>query len=351
MKILINRTDAIGDTLLSTVVARMLKLWKPETIVGFIVSPRSGELISLCEGVDEVFIFNPKAPKKSQNKELENIFSKFSPDIFLHMGGSLAPMRKAFFKGVKLRGGLKSKLMTFLLLNKGVRQSRTKESRHEGELNLELLKPFGISWSEDQAKMIAPQLNVDNDLVLEIKRDLNLKGKKLIIIHPGMSGHTLNWPQSSYGKLIQKLAQNKKYKIMVSFTPSDGPYIEKLKSELSKYPGLDELVYFFDGSKEGLVHFAHVLKCADLFIGPSTGTTHMANALGTPLIGIYSPIKAQSAVRWGPYNRDAKTKTFSPNVSCPVDKKCLLENCAFYECMDTIEVEKVFDACGQHLND
>ncbi len=45
----------------------------------------------------------------------------------------------------------------------------------------------------------------------------------------------------------------------------------------------------------------NLISNASLFIGPSTGPTHIANALGIHTISIYSPIKVQSALRWSPF--------------------------------------------------
>lgn len=341
MKVLINRTDAIGDTLLSTPVAKLIKEHFPHAEVGFIVSPRSGDLINLCEGIDKVYIFNPKSDSAEQKKNIENIFSDFKPDSYFHLGGSFVPTKMAWKKGVSIRGGLKSKLYSFLYLNKGIRQKRTSEGKHESLFNMEVLAPLGISPNLENWNEYSPVLEMNSKHQKEIKEELGLDGQKsFVIIHPGMSGHTLNWSSENYAQLLVKLNESgKALKLMVSFTPSDEPYLKGLREFLKKYPATEKEVEFFDGSKKGLIHFAHVLSLADLFVGPSTGTTHMANALSVPQIGLYSPIKAQSKERWGPYRKDEKVVVFNP-----VDSSC-----ADQDCMNTIKVEDVFNACRQLL--
>lgn len=85
-----------------------------------------------------------------------------------------------------------------------------------------------------------------------------------------------------------------------------------------------------------------VLTKAILFIGPSTGTTHIAAVLGVPVVGIYSPIKIQSSLRWGPLSKNKeKIKLLVPDVICGEIKKCALRDCPYYECMGKIEVEDV----------
>ena len=191
--------------------------------------------------------------------------------------------------------------MSYLFLNCGIRQSRSQVTKHEVGYNLEFLKVLGID--------ITGLKNADFAPIIKIKdRFDSVSDRPYMIVHPGMTGHTLNWPMSSYGELISKL--HKKYKdqleIIVSYTPSDLPYINELK----KYVG-DE-VRFFDGSEKGLIHFAYALSEAKLFVGPSTGTSHMANALNTPQVAIYSPIKVQSSERWGPVRQGENVIVFSP---------------------------------------
>ena len=340
MNVLINRTDAIGDTLLSLPVAKFIKSKFQQAKVAFIVSPRSGDLIKLCEDLDEVFIFDPKSSKEKQKECLDNIFETFKADAYFHFGGSFLPSKYAWKKKIPLRGGLKSRLISFFLLNKGVRQRRTSEGKHESLYNLELIAPLGSKIDKENWREFVPSFKLCKELQKKVKIELSRpQGEKLIIIHPGMSGHTLNWPIQHYGELIIKLRKRSNVFIIVSYTPSDAPFIDPLKDFLieSKENG----ILFFDGSKEGLVHFSHLLSNANLFIGPSTGTTHIANALGIPQIGLYSPIKAQSEKRWGTYKKDENVKLLSPPVDCPEEVKCSGSSCPYYPCMNTINVNEV----------
>jgi ADP-heptose:LPS heptosyltransferase len=85
-----------------------------------------------------------------------------------------------------------------------------------------------------------------------------------------------------------------------------------------------------------------ILSKAAVFVGPSTGTTHIAAVIGVPVVSIYSPIKIQSSLRWGPLAKDKnKVKILVPDVICGEVKKCALRDCPYYECMSKIEVEDI----------
>lgn len=87
-----------------------------------------------------------------------------------------------------------------------------------------------------------------------------------------------------------------------------------------------------------------ILSKASLFLGPSTGPTHMANALGVKVVAVYSPIKAQSTSRWAPYNRSKTlTNLIVPDVVCGEERACAGASCPYYECMGKIEVSHVVE--------
>jgi heptosyltransferase-3 len=350
MKVLINRTDAIGDTLLSTPVARLLKEKFPESHITFLVSPRSGELIKLFSGVDNVIVYNSKNSFIKRFKFLLRLFKEEEFSHFFHLGGVFLPCFLAFILKVPFRGGLVSKFSSFLWLNKGVRQSRSMVTQHESDYNLNLLAPLGVHYSFKKRQSYAPVLNIDKSLAESYLSDIPEIGDKsrgaLIFIHPGMSGHTLNWSSRNYGRLIERLITKTKgpLRIVVSYTPSDEPYLRGIRDYLKDKGDLEKHIFFFNGAEKGLIHFVHVLSQAEVFVGPSTGTTHIANALSIPQVAIYSPIKVQSALRWGPYLTSPKTHVVVPDVVCGEVKQCAGASCPYYECMAKIEVDDIFEA-------
>ncbi len=350
MNILINRTDAIGDTLLSTPLARLIKEKDKNAHIAFLVSPRSGDLIKLCEGIDEVFVYDSNWPLVKKISFLRNLFKNYKMEYYFHLGGSFLPSFFAALNRVKNRGGLRSKILSFLFLNKGIRQSRSTVVMHESEYNMALAAPFNFHFSSSKYDNYRPIIKINTEQAKLIRKEENIPNtKKLIIIHPGMSGHTLNWSSRNYGKLIS-LLYNKygdDFVYMVSFTPSDEPYLIGLRDYISQDTKLNKSVKYFDGSVKGLIHYAHLLSEANLFIGPSTGTTHMANSLDIPLVALYSPIKVQSSMRWGPYKHDNSVEVIVPDVVCGETKYCSGASCPYYECMSKIEVEEVYMACAR----
>ncbi len=107
-----------------------------------------------------------------------------------------------------------------------------------------------------------------------------------------------------------------------------------------------------------LAQTADVLRCAALFVGPDTATTHLAAACGTPTVAIYGP--TDPAI-WGPWpardgspyvqvaaqqRRGNVLLLQNPDLACV---PCQLEGCdrhreSHSECLDRLPAERVIDA-------
>lgn len=354
MRVLINRSDAIGDSILTSGMAKMIKDKHPDAKIVFLIAAKSADVFKNHPYIDEVRIYHRNARFYLKIREILKLFTEIKPTHYFYVGGGYLPNFVAWLLRVPFRGGLKSRWHTYLFLNKGTRQKRSMVSMHEMEYNLNLLAPMGIEYNYLDKQKFSPDIVLTPEEISSgmEKFNLDLKdagiepGRKMIFIHPGMTGHTLNWSSRNYGRLILKLEQKfpGKFLFVVSHTPSDSLYLQGMKEILDRKENefLQDRIYYFNGIKNGLRQYMSVLSQATLFVGPSTGTTHIASVLGVPVVGLYSPIKVQSALRWGPVSKNPdRTKILVPDVICGEIKKCAERACPYYECMGKIEVEDV----------
>lgn len=354
MKVLINRSDAIGDSILTSPMAKIIKEKYPDAKITFLISPKSADIFNSHPYVDEFRIYHRDARFYLKIREIFRVFNEVGPTHYFYAGGGYLPNFVAWFTRVKFRGGLRSRWHTYLFLNKGVRQKRSMVTMHEMEYNMNLLSPLDINYNFKDKIHYSPEIHLTQD-ELELsyntfKKELVKEGiepdRKMIFIHPGMTGHTLNWSSRNFARLILKLEQKfpEKFLFVISHTPSDNLYLQGMKEILNRKENQfsNKRIYFFNGQKNGLRHYMAILSRACVFIGPSTGTTHIAAVLGVPVVTIYSPIKVQSSLRWAPLGKNKdKIKILVPDVICGEINKCALRDCPYYECMGKIEVEDV----------
>jgi ADP-heptose:LPS heptosyltransferase len=149
-----------------------------------------------------------------------------------------------------------------------------------------------------------------------------------IIIHPGSGGSSVDLPISKFRELINLIDRQFSVPIALTGSAAEREICDSLKinNNVKNFAGqfnLDELTAFIDRSF--------------LFIANSTGPLHIAAALGKYTIGFYPRISACAAKRWGPYSN--KAVIFEPEINC---SNCTREQCARLDCMNTIQITKVF---------
>jgi ADP-heptose:LPS heptosyltransferase len=64
---------------------------------------------------------------------------------------------------------------------------------------------------------------------------------------------------------------------------------------------------------------------------------HLAAALGTPVVAIFSPVFSAGPIRWGPYGEGHQV--ILPPV--PVCFECKPQSCPHYDCMEKIKAEQI----------
>ncbi len=354
MNVFINRTDAIGDTILTLPMAYEIKRQYPHAKITFLVMQRVAPVLEKSPVLDHVWTWGTHFTVFTNMLRLWRLMKETRPDYFFHVGGKLSPVFMAWVLRIPVRAGILSKWPTFFCLNHGERQSRSMVTMHESQYNINLLFPLKISfqdsmvadWKNNLIALGEEESNIHLAKIHELFERLEWdKNIPYMMIHPGMTGHSLNWPITHYAGLIKRLLRlyPGKLAVVVSSTPSDQNFISSLQSYLGELrPEEKKFLHFFNGAELGLRHYMQLIKGACLFLGPSTGPSHLANFLGVSGIFIYSPIKTQSSRRWGPLFKGKQTNVFVPDVICGEDSKCAGTLCPYYECMPKIEVEEVF---------
>ena len=140
---------------------------------------------------------------------------------------------------------------------------------------------------------------------------------------------SLNWSAERYRVLAAELSRTSGLAVVVTGTPGE---VALAASVVGEGAGR----YNISGETD-LGMLLGVLVGARLFISGNTGPMHLAAAVGTPTLSLFSPLRSGSPTRWGPLG-DATAVLVPPGFSCDV---CPGEGCADYNCMEAITVEEV----------
>ena len=200
-----------------------------------------------------------------------------------------------FLAGIRHRMGRLSQWFSFLVLNGGVRQSRSKSEKHELEYNRELLracieKASLKKWLAGSPVRRPLQLQTPEALVQGLP-------SRYVVVHPGMGGSALNWSLDHYEKVIREL--HSRVPVVVTGSEQDRAYWQPLRERIH----LDNVIWL---TSLNISQLLYVLKNAVAAIVPSTGVIHLAASVDTPVVGLYSPRVSEHPRRWGPLGDKAK---------------------------------------------
>ena len=294
-RIIISRTDSIGDIVLTLPLAGMLKSKFPESEIYFLGRSYTHEVIKACKHVD-VFLNWDEISSMQQVDAIQSL-KDIKADLFIHVFPRSKIAQLAKKAGIPERLGTTNRFYHWYTCNKLVRLSRRKSSLHEAQLNIKLIERitntniisldeipnlYGLNKLEPLNSNFA-QL-IDND-------------KRNIILHPKSKGSAREWGVNNFIKLIGLLPE-KEFKLFVSGTKEEG--------DLIRPSGIFESDHVTDLSgKMSLGQLMSFIKSCDSLVAASTGPLHLAAALGVRAIGIYPPIKPMHPGRWAPVGNKA----------------------------------------------
>ncbi len=353
LRILVVRPDRIGDVMLSTPVFEVIKRHYPNSKITVMVQAAVAPLIKGLPSVDDVMIFDPNGRHSGIRgffRLLRDIrIKRFRIAVVLQTRFRIS--LAVFISRVRYRVGPLSKIHSFFFYNRGVRQHRSQVEMHETDYNLNLLRKLGIRVG---TRNVATSVFVQPEAREEARTWLALQGwngeDPIIVVHPGMGGSALNWPETHYTDLIRALIRDNR-KVLLSSGPQDRGPAEKILEALGPTAREKVMVYGLDkGPHPSIQFFAGLLDLSTVVVAPSTGPLHVAVALKKPVVTFYPPIRVQSAIRWGPYiNDDSQASLLIPEVYCGEDFKCRGNLCNYFPCMKTITVAQTVEQVNLQL--
>jgi heptosyltransferase-3 len=337
-RILIVRTDRIGDVILTLPMARVLKQHFPSVHVSMLIQQYTAELVEDDPSVDQIVHYDNGGYPLPFFRLLDSMREgKF--DVVFHTHPRFRLALITWLARIPLRVGTGYRWYSFLF-NKKVYEHRKDAQRHELEYNLNLLKAVDCPEGYEKA---APTLQIPSsatESVTQLVRSLGIpQYNKIAIIHPGSGGSSRDWSAENFGELGKRIGGLANVSVIVTGGKGEDELVKRVQSIVGH--SCITIV-----NRLTLGEFAALAKMAALFISNSTGTIHIAAAVGTPVIGLYPHLVPLSAARWGPYTE--RKVIFSP-LNHPLNcTRCTGEKGSYCECMNSISVDEVF-ATASHM--
>ena len=332
-RILLVRTDRLGDVILTLPMLPLLRQAMPHAHISLLLNRYTGEVVQGNPHVDTILWYDGPdglVPFGSMRSAIRR--EEFDSVVVVHPTLRLAWLM--FRAGIPERIGTGYRAYSFLF-NRRVYEHRKDARRHELEYNLQLLRVLGCpvpdgNFSPDFS-IVVPKTAGDRVAALLRRSGIDPESRP-VIVHPGSGGSAREWPIASFGLLAERLAKDRP----VIVTGSEG---ESVRAETVVRGSNGRAVSF--AGKLGLMDLAALLGRAGVMISNSTGPLHLAVAVGTPVVGLYPRQTAMSARRWGPYAEASRVLTPDASIECSECTGSPGEHCA---CMASIGVDQVVRA-------
>jgi heptosyltransferase III len=320
--IIISRTDAIGDVVLTLPLAGILKQQFPDCRIIFFCRSYTLPVVAMSRYVDAIINYDDFI-KMNVNQRAEHLQSLNATDI-LHVFPRKEIASAAKKAGIKNRVGTSHRFYHWFTCNKLLNFTRKNSDLHEAQLNCKLLEGLNIykSFSPEE---LSSYYGVHCKTSLPLRISNILKSENLnVIIHPRSHGSAREWGLENYKELIYFLHQHDA-NCIITGSANEKEYLtgwlKDLPADVHDLTGclnLDELIA--------------LLNASDGIVAGSTGPLHIAAALGKNTLGFYPPIKPMHAGRWAPVGKKAGYLTFDKDCN---DCKSIPGSCT---CIKNISV-------------
>lgn len=294
-RILIVRTDRVGDTTYITPAIRELRRTFPNAFIATLTQPHTSAIFINNPHLDAILTDDLK--KENFWKTLKEIRKyKFTHALLMYPTERAA--YQLFFAGIPYRVGVGHILYEVITFMRSVSRNNYNPLRHEADYCMDLARKIGVVTNNIQLEIFLSDDEKKEAIEFFAKKGINSDDKK-IFIHSGSLGSAPNWSEEKYLSITQKLLNllpDKSFKFIFTAREMSQNFIQKL-NQLS-----NDRIFIISEEIEQLRMMIKIISQADVFLAPSTGPIHLADALGIKCVGIYCRRKVSSPKHHGVLN-------------------------------------------------
>ncbi len=203
----------------------------------------------------------------------------------------------------------------------------TKETRHVVDVNLGLLKSLGLAIGTPEF----PIERIDSEIARKARDEVQ---GRYVVLNPGAAWPNKRWPAARFAALAAALRERHNIMSIVVWGPGEEAIARDVVAGASGAARL--------APPTSIADLVALVGRAVVVVSGDTGPTHIAAALGTPVVGLYGPTRPS---RNGPLSPDAVTISRDAVCQCHHLRRCTRPRM----CLFDIEVEEVLAAIEPRL--
>ena len=337
-RFLIVRLGALGDIVHTIPVAAALRRAHPSARIDWLVSGKHREILDLVPAIDHRLSIKDRSGADEGESLLSALggIRRTRYDVAIDLQGLIKSAIIARLSGASKVVGFNGKyarepMARFFYTDVhnpgGEGMYAPSETRHVVDINLGLLNAIGIKPGPPDFPLAHMRSQVADSMSEEA-------GGRYALLNPGAAWPNKRWPAPRLGAVAIALRERRNLRSVVLWGPGEFDLAEDVVATAGGAAILTP--------QTSVADVVALARGAAVMVSGDTGPTHIAAAVGTPIVGIYGPTRPE---RNGPWVPDDETVSRASICQChhfrqcKVDKMCLLD----------IEVEEVLAAVERRL--
>ena len=325
------RTSALGDVTHVVPLVRTLQRALPQTRLTWIVGKLEHRLVGDIDGIE--YIVFDKGKGIGAWREVRQRLARRHFDALLHMQVALRANLLSTLVRAPLRIGYdraRSKDLHGMFINRRIPE---RSGAHVLDAIGSFIEPLGLRQTQ-----VRWDIPIPADAEDFAQRHIS-GGRPALLVSPCSSHAVRNWRPERYAAVIDHAAE-RGWQVILCGGPGsyEREFGDAIVAKCTKVPA--DLI-----GKDTLKQFLALARSASLILTPDSGPMHMANAVGTPVLGLHA---ASNPRRSGPYSDqrwcvdryDAAARKFRGRPSAELAWGTKLE---YPGVMDLIEVDAVIE--------
>ncbi len=335
-RILVTRTDRIGDLVLTTPLFKALREKFPKAWIAVVVFLEHREIVEGNPYLDEVILYDKKGTECSlwgQFLFSQKLRSK-KFNVVIHAHGTNRMHLAGWLAGIPVRIGYERRAPWAL---SHVHPYNKREGKKpEAEYLFELLALLGVPSPKEIATFF-PVMDRSVRSLESLRMFLGIPdNRSWIVLNPSASDVTKMWPAERFAELVTRIQKDRPSVFLAIGTSKDRPIIERL---IKNTP-----VPVFDLSgRLSLGMLGALLKRSSLLVSNDSGPVHIATAVGTPVVSIFGRYEAGlGPKRWQPLGKNSRVVAKDISYIPEAERK--------FTYIDEIAVEDVYQAAKEWVS-
>lgn len=294
LRVLVSRTDGIGDVVLTLPLCGLLKTQLGARVI--VLGRRyTRAVLEASPFVDEVLEWD--AVEHGGIDAQAALLRSARADVVLHVYPRVGIARAALAARIPLRIGTSRRWYHWLTCNALERLGRRRSALHEAQLNARVARRLLGEALHSLPELVAytrlePQAEVPPDVAALIDRS-----RTTLVVHPLSNGSGSEWPLAHWRALIESL-DHTRVQVLVTGSAKESValrgWIATLPADVVDLTG-----------RLALPELIALLARVDGLAAAGTGPLHLASAIGINALGLFTDRAPIHPGRWAPLGRRA----------------------------------------------